>query len=415
MVKAGPRSRVFADVQIPGNVRLTDVLNGVTSFIDIPQGFVSGITHTFNDVVVPGFKSLSAKGFIINNPMSSHKATRQAGGGSFTATGTNYTRTFSGNGSLTLVEIPYGTFINAPNRSDLSKLDTASLNSRARLTALSEIDSTPYAFMEDAAEFHSTLSLLKNPLQSALALARTFNSDYAKRRKKGVPHVKALADAWLVYRYGFRPIMYSIANVEKVFSGMNFTAPPLRRTSRGKARDAVKTQGSYSKNMGVGSTDTYVFADEVSFEATAGILYEMSSPYMNTPELLGFRAKDIPTTAYQLMPYSWVLDRFVDLTKVSKALMNLSDPKVKILAAWTTTNAQHITVDQWVAATRPTVSISVTGDQVVSTTVDKTRSVWYPSVADAAPVFNPRIDAAFTLDLASLILQRLKIGSFSSR
>jgi hypothetical protein len=370
-----------------------------------------------NDVTTKGFFKRQQLGEIFNNPMTRVKQTRNAGGGVYhsvfsTAGKPSFGDTYdSVGGSVTLKWMTaFPTLIHSL---DLSDIDISNGVAIAKLQCLSDIDKTPYSFMEDAAEITSTLHLLRSPLKSALQLTRTFEHDYKLRRKRGYPHAKALADAWLTVRYGFRPLLYSINS--GIDAMVKLKQPPRRRTSRGYWKDETSHQGTSTSNYGSGSSASMRWEDSFDISIRTGILYEMTNPLMKLNQALGFRAKDVPATVYELMPYSWVIDRFVNLTQVVHALMNLADPHVRILAAWEKTETSSIVKHQALSQTDPNWISTVAGDVVTDILISEARTPWLPSTADAQPVLNVRVDAAFVGDLASLALQRLKLGSFSSR
>lgn len=414
----GPRIRVRANTQGVGQLTFTYVAApGAAPSVSTLSHMITKNVDTMHDVVVADFQRRSAAGEIFNNPMSKIRSILDSGGGSFSFSHyTGATYDITGDGSLT----QYALSTTASYPKSGSQPPPVSFDSQLiallQQEALAKIDSTPFAFMEDTAELASTIKLLGSPLNSINNVVRSFEKDYIVRRKKGYPHAVALANAWLEARYAIRPALYTADNLVSAFLKGQLVKEPARRTARAKASETVTSAGSYSAQLSAGNP-IWDFSWELDADRDlrVGILYEVTNPVDTIHESLGFRMKDVPVTVWNLVPYSWAVDRLVNISNFIKAGMNLADPRVRILAAWITDKTNETRKIRFTGYSVPGWTGSAYGDLGVTIDNVTTRTPWHPSSANLEPIFRPKIDAAFMADLASLALQRIRLGSFDTR
>lgn len=357
------------------------------------------------DVVTPNFRRKMARGDIVNNPCRMEfVSVKSDGSGSYEATNndTGFVQTFEGQVTQYRMDRdPLPTFD--------TTIDAEELKKEAKLRALSQVDSTPYAFAEDAAEVRETVKFLKRPWGSLADLMKSFAKEKKRRQsrvKSAKAKVKALADVWTAYRFAASPLVRSSSDL--VDSMLTVDKPyPTRRTARGfsyqtKADENSSTEGWHELSVQA----------KREVQVHASCLYEVTNPVTGWRQRYGLRNKDIPETIWAVLPYSFMVDRVVNISDVVGGLVTLSDPGVKILAGSVrmTSRAESL---YWLSSqSRPGWSYSTNGNQVVYKTHRYNREVWRPSVTDA---LNPRIhpsrlvgDVTSILDLSALILQRLK-------
>lgn len=391
----------------------TILKNGTTSSSMTSSGTTGG-SEEMIDMVTPGFKLLQAEGAVIMSPMNIWKSNTSAGSAYVSAYEQNTGNTYITSGSnLTRWKEATLPRITVTGKMDNgATYDLASAIAIAKQEAIANIDSTDFRFGEDLVEIGKSLSYLRAPLSTAADLLRTFEKDYARRRRRGIPHAKALADAWLSVRYGLRPIILSALSVHKAVQMLG--SKPIRRTARGFSRDEYEDNGTYTRSWGTGTGDVYEWERYEKLNVRATIVYE-SRLLTQQLDLLGLRGKEIPSTVWAVMPYSWVVDRIVNISRVVQGLMNLADPKLVIRGACIVVQSQKTVKKQLTNTYAPGWTVSGQGDIAVDFTDAKYRNLWSPSVGDMQPIFQPRIDLAFITDLASLALQRIKLGSFDTR
>jgi hypothetical protein len=414
-----PRVRINNDVQnnLYGSVENYDVNGNMYSSSSAMSSQFSRDVMT--DHVTPHFRERIRSGEVINNPMNHEVYTKVAEVGESTFSSNQYgyyTKLVGVNPTdwqLSLLQYrasPTGDLIPDGPEYDLGKLV-----SLAKLKALEQIDASPYNFMEDLAEIQSTIHLLRNPLSDAKKLARTFEDKfYRLRRKDKLPSLVAFSNAWLSVRYGFRPIVLSLLNAHSALD-IKTQKKPVRRVARGIEYATSEVEGDvfYPFASGSNEGDSYNWNRYDTVRVKANIIYE--APLMTEPlDLLGLRGKMIPRTAYNLLAYSWVVDRFVNLGANISALMNLADPRIRILGATYSINGISESRITFTGQSHTGYTITTSNTPSIHRKVEKVRMLWHPTVGDAAPIYNPRIDGQFAVDLTSLVLQRMHIGSFDT-
>lgn len=211
------------------------------------------------------------------------------------------------------------------------------------IKAYAKINESTIGCGEYIKEFETTLSMLKSPMLSARKqLARVIKRrQYFLSKSKRVASVsdlaKASSDAWLETIYGWKPIF---ADVEKIHNRVSDLDRTLARRMVARASERIQShtvkpfsvpfKGPLGVLNGVGQTDCLS-----KLSVHAGVIYDVKNHgQVSNSQYFGTRAEDIPVTAWQIMPYSFVIDWFVNVETWIKAVT----PKVGVtlLSNWTT-------------------------------------------------------------------------------
>lgn len=377
------------------------------------------------DVVTPQYGERIENGEVINNPCNYLKD------GAYTSTSGRLVAQrkefYCGNKfrdkRLVTGDIAYDLWYNYgasvyPSISRTAFADEAS----AKLRALSEIDSTPYGFMEDVFEIRETLRFLRRPATSLKKLAQ----DTWRRRNAAVPlGAQAVADVYLAARFAATPLILSLqSGSEAIDKTIRSAERPKRRTARGFSKT------SHTESTGPVELTQYQsyflptvegFAER-SQSISAGILYEVSNPVVDYPFFLGLRAKDVPEAVWAVVPWSFMIDRALNISQAIRGLTNLSDPSVNILAAWCTTRTEDKFGTRMISArsVNPT-SYPLTEfapSEWSKTRFEYDRQVWIPSIVDALPPLDLKglvSDATKIADALALAVQFFNLTSQARR
>lgn len=284
---------------------------------------------------------------------------------------------------------------------------------QAKLRALANVDSTPYEFFEDLMEIRETLQFLKSPLSGIANLAKTI----AKRRR-GVGTKRQLADSlanlWNQYRFAFSPLLRSVMTGMEALANYDNITRPARRTAHGFSSAESQTGTEFHDTIKGDLVRQYWRTSKITCDGHASIYYEVSNPLVDWRFVLGLRLKDLPTTLWQVMPLSFMVDRLFNLSQMIGGLVNLADPTVSILAS---TFREKTTRDSTVTLWHRFNSSGITThsishpDSVTYTTFTYKRSLWDPDVYDTIPRLTPKNlvkDITSILDLISITLSRLR-------
>jgi hypothetical protein len=291
--------------------------------------------------------------------------------------------------------------------------DVENMKSRAISAALSYIDKSPYAFGEDIGEVRETIKFLRNPLSSLFDLSTAFRQA-VRGRLKGRTIAKFLlrkefAAIWLQYRFAFLPLVRSIGDL--IEARQKELKRPLFRTARGFDK-YEQSETLQSVNAGTHEVDTYNVFRAHSAIARAYIHYRKDSPIVDWRYRYGLRFKDIPETMWQLCPYSFMVDRVINISNTIGGLTNLSDPSIEIVAAGVVMKIDDVVATHLISAIDDRYSCSTDGDTIYDRNFSYVREIVNPSLSDvvAKPDISGLVsDATKTVDLIALILQNMRL------
>jgi hypothetical protein len=369
------------------------------------------------DEVTPNYTARIKAGEVINNPCYIYtNKLSSTGGFSYTATALAYpytTYTGSGDGSNTLLS--YGNSLTVPER------DATWAIEKAQLAAISSIADTPYGFAEDVGEFRDTLRLLRQPAQHLYAAATQFRRyyNYLKRvylkllDSPAQARARALAEAWLQYRFAIGPLVRSMYQlIQSLGEKQPDVQNGYRATARGYAEDDWDNTDSFDQYFGTGRYNSFSTSTFDKVQVRAYILYTEEHKGALWQFKYGLRGRDIPRTIWDLVPYSFMIDRVLDIGKSIKGLTNLASPNLSILAAGYTIKRQFEHNLLLTGQTQPGWNIHCSGDLVTLSHESYRRVLWTPDIFDLAPTFDSGgliRDAKSIADLLSLIYVRLKV------
>jgi hypothetical protein len=108
------------------------------------------------------------------------------------------------------------------------------------------------------------------------------------------------------------------------------------------------------------------------------------------------------------MPYSFMVDRVWDVSKMVRSLTTLADPRVKILAGWVRQKYNAEQSLSFVNQVNPGWTVTVSSDTWKKQESLYDRQPWIPTASDVIPRVKPLglvNDITKTLDLAALTYQ----------
>lgn len=175
---------------------------------------------------------------------------------------------------------------------------------------VSELNST-YDLLTELAEFSSTLELLVSYLDKIRHPLKNYRDAVKKLKKSKLPEVEihnAAASLWMQYRYGIMPIVMSVKDIIKTMD----TMLGVYRTVRKKEQ----VLGSKPKSL---PDDRMVLQDNMSGVVTVRAVgkgrYSVDAG-LRLVDLIKF---NWITTAWELVPYSFVIDWFLNVGDVLDA------------------------------------------------------------------------------------------------
>jgi len=166
------------------------------------------------------------------------------------------------------------------------------------------------------AEGRKTVQMLSQTVRQLHAAYRFFrHGKFGKAaRTLNIPRLpKTLANHWLAYQYGWRPLLSdAVGAATTLYDYLERERPPrttVRGTAVGQMTRSVKSYGNHPQI--VGYTERLSF--ERQFVAKAGLLLELKNSISHAAAQLGVGLTDPLLTAWELTPFSFVFDWFVDV------------------------------------------------------------------------------------------------------
>lgn len=364
-----------------------------------------------DDVVTPNYQQRIAAGEIINNPCTyTRNYTWPSGTGFAEFTNIpNPNKIFTQSGPITArsSDIDFGDEEGAGLNASLDAYSLTVDEARAKLVAIANIDATPYAFGEDAFEVRETLRFLRKPLGAIGELADAYRKKRNSFMRKGMDFAEASASAYLQYQFAFSPLVRSCTDALEAYSNKEEVYPE-RLSARGYSIDNHSDAG----NISGGAYRTYSYTRTHERNIKASILYEVSNPIRDWKFRLGFRAKDFPTTLWQIVPLSFMVDRMFDVSRFSQGVMNLLDPNVKILAGSVREKDDFELKFKCIGQsdTPDYRTTSWSSEEVRRKIFSYQRTPWSPTFSDTLPKvnFSGLVDEATKMsELVALVIARL--------
>lgn len=359
---------------------------------------VHGNFRSMSDYTTPNFRKRMEAGEIINNPMTQTDTTRvicdQGWKFSYPAGG----KVYYGECDKNWMTVSYGN----PALPDWP--DTSGLIAEASTKAHAKVQAGDFQGLVSGAELTKTLRMLRKPASSIRKLMNSW-----KKRTSGKPLdwgdatqvLDALAGTWMEYRYGWRILMLEIEGLHEALGGV---AKP-RSTARGEVRDRSEwTVNTVGTNAGI---IIPIYTDyRVEVVVRAGILYDNSLSYNDYG--WGVRASDIPAAAWDLVPFSFVVDWVLNTNSFFQGLT----PKAGAsqLATWvkeevtlqSTRRTGPATFSYWTTQRSPNAV-----DVHTMKSVRRVPGIPAPSVTFRSGIFDRIFKTERAADSISLLFQQL--------
>lgn len=252
-------------------------------------------------------------------------------------------------------------------------------------------------------ELRETIHMIRNPAATMRKRLGLY-IDRHKRHRNKPGYGRTLADSWLEFSFGVSPLIGDISSAAEAL--LRYEEPRLKRLTV-NADDIRQTANGYYTN-GVGGLNIVANYTNVAYESaqvrfTAGYQRQVTrdwGPVNNLIQYGGFRLDEIIPTAWELIPWSFLIDYFANIGDVIAAA-TVSTSNVKWWSR-TTVLESHL-VRAGLKLTNYDPSWLVIDDVVEPYLVAKTTRIVRDSLAPGIP--------PVTLELPGLPRQFLNMGA----
>lgn len=363
------------------------------------------------DEVSPGYFAAKRRGqFLPVNPMVQTKGSSYYTSGSVAwdiyYNGTlKYQHTWSGAPAATCYFWHYGAQFNPSYSGSYPSWP----DSNAVLTsALANARSKGFDILTFLAEFRKTVSLIRGFRDRTLQRAERVADSIGNTSDP----ITAFAETWLEARYGWRILLYDIASInESIEKLRTFTSPIIRgygseEASSSSVVQSYSTPASYFRRYSPYSQTalwepcTFVVTQSATREVRAGVLLE--AVLDDIVEI------DPLVTGWELIPFSFILDWFINIGDVITAYSPFASEN--LLGAWTK-ETEVITTDvTCIPATTGNPSsgwyYSTSSGQAFSCGILSTTAERTAASPSASLSFNINLDSLKLTDLVSIFISR---------
>lgn len=206
------------------------------------------------------------------------------------------------------------------------------------------------------------------------------------------------ANAWLMYRYGIMPLVYEVGAYVEIVGGKN--------SKRVRFTSSKSYQNNLSSSPAFTNISDYIAESRPYYRSrydtiSAGVLVttDQSSP------LSDFGLDRVMTSAWELIPFSFVIDWFANVSDTIAAHEGRFGQRV--LSSWITVDTQYMATHQVLSQGRDwqngstKIKGSVTRDFSVSETLSYRRRIANPPLS-TLPSFDVKLNWRRFADLAAL-------------
>lgn len=301
-------------------------------------GLGSGTTKTINDSPTPGFSKARKNGSIVLTDCSIESSSSNAAFGTFTVGPIEGwgKRVYHGDFASWVAQWLTDASFASGLWSQLTLMGQGCL-----VKAYAQMNSSSISAIENIADYKSTSKMLLDPLHSVDVHLQKMQK-YVKRYGRGRGAIQATANAWLQYRYGWKPL------ISDVKSAIDICASSRAKMSRRRlvARSGSQLQAEKFFDLGpfkpgcpwspIKGVTTWKCPVVINYNCRvgSGVIYDLldRTRVQDLVRSCGLDLRSVPKGMWDITPYSFVADWFVGVGDWLDAIT--PNPYVAVRGNW---------------------------------------------------------------------------------
>lgn len=254
---------------------------------------------------------------------------------------------------------------------DIISGDGPRMSQIAIAKAMAKANSPTFLSGEWLKDMSSTVGMLRRPFSSAQDLVRRMVRHRDQRIGKTARSImKANADTWLEYRYGWKPLILDSKKILNECVRKRDKFPKRSLVVRASVEQATHQRHPFTGVVLTHASNweaTGCFERDHTLKAAAGVMFDVinRTSSQELMAIMGLRSQDIPSTIWECLPYSFVLDWFVNVGPWLSAVV--PNPDISIKGSWVTVVDDNVVRFMPGTLTRTTYYSSGTGPYGSST------------------------------------------------
>lgn len=306
-----------------------------------------------------------------------------------------------------------GYFLQKNGQQDLSmpvpSLDSSFVDNLARANFFKKLHQVERSFQGYVflGELTETLRMLKHPAQGLKNLASDFLG-LLRKRKKANPKgwTKDLGGLWLENAFGWQPLINDVKDAIKDWQRLTDPNPPTQRISAGAKKGYGVSSGTGFNKPG---TIMRPFSSGCAWRVTSYSLVEfhicrfrgslrsqVEAPSWQDWTLFGFQPKEFIPAAWELLPWSFLIDYFTNIGDILDASVTSTRNLVYLNKSLIRTRTESKRIDL-----EPDYDIPAAGwitlDHSANSRVTSTKTRKVVSRSKNAGFYLPRLQFNFSL------------------
>jgi hypothetical protein len=274
--------------------------------------------------------------------------------------------------------------------------------------ALSRAQTDAWDALTFAAEFRKTTEMVIGLRSRAEKLYDTFASRVAakvKRTTKGVDISKIISEVWLEMRYGWRPLLFDIADINEAIRRLQMgVEDPLQRAYASDSSMSSDSRTFTEKRMLIGAANADFNSCSCSVRSTTSVEYKLHASVGLQVTTRETTLADPVVTAWELVPFSFILDWFITIGDMLAAFSPFATGQLR----YSTISIETVQRQNSSFLVVPDPGIAVFENSMSPCVSERTVTTYSRRLENPTPTlaFKVNLDAFKILDLVALWLAR---------